>query len=188
MQRQLSDSRAIAIAERVISSSNRAQPADAVLRAELQGGRYAPESGSEASHYVFSYYRWRGWLDFREPLPAQILSAASLAQRFAKNPSSFSGDELVRRCVPEWIHREFEVSPALARSLQTEPRLWLRARTGTGPELARDLGDCAAFGAGALGDTLQYQGSQDLFRTAQFHKGQFEIQDISSQAVGLICD
>ena len=29
---------------------------------------------------------------------------------------------------------------------------------------------------------------EDLFRTAEFHAGEFELQDISSQIVGLVCD
>jgi len=32
-----------------------------------------------------------------------------------------------------------------------------------------------------------YHGEQDLFRTREFQAGEFEIQDISSQAVGLLC-
>ena len=37
-------------------------------------------------------------------------------------------------------------------------------------------------------DTLEYTGAQDLFRTAEFHSGEFELQDLSSQAVGFICN
>ena len=36
-------------------------------------------------------------------------------------------------------------------------------------------------------DALIYEGDEDLLRTAAFHEGQFEIQDIASQAVGLLC-
>ena len=52
----------------------------------------------------------------------------------------------------------------------------------------RKLGDCRAFGEGPLADTLEYRGRSDLFRTREFHAGEFEMQDISSQAVGLICN
>jgi 16S rRNA (cytosine967-C5)-methyltransferase len=34
---------------------------------------------------------------------------------------------------------------------------------------------------------VQYKGEEDLFRRAEFHAGEFEIQDISSQAVGWLC-
>ncbi|HZV35412.1 MAG TPA: RsmB/NOP family class I SAM-dependent RNA methyltransferase, partial [Verrucomicrobiae bacterium] len=73
------------------------------------------------------------------------------------------------------------------RSLQWKPTLWLRARVGQGKDLAERLGDCRSR-KGPLADALQYFGSKDLFRTAEFHAGEFELQDISSQIVGLICD
>jgi 16S rRNA (cytosine967-C5)-methyltransferase len=38
-----------------------------------------------------------------------------------------------------------------------------------------------------LADTLMYLGNADLFRTPEFHSGDFELQDISSQAVGFVC-
>src|SRR4029079_15051938 len=66
------------------------------------------------------------------------------------------------------------------------PKLWIRARPGQGAILAQKLGQCRIFG-GALTDTLEYQGTEDLFRTPEFHGGEFEVQDLSSQAVGLIC-
>ncbi len=81
-----------------------------------------------------------------------------------------------------------EVTSAWVRALQSEPRLWLRARKGQGRELAQTLGDCRPAGDGALADTLEYQGEKDLFRTPELHAGAFEVQDLSSQVVGLICD
>jgi 16S rRNA (cytosine967-C5)-methyltransferase len=38
-----------------------------------------------------------------------------------------------------------------------------------------------------LPDAMVYGGTEDLFRTPEFHAGEFELQDISSQAVGVIC-
>jgi 16S rRNA (cytosine967-C5)-methyltransferase len=79
------------------------------------------------------------------------------------------------------------VTGAWVRALQREPSLWLRARRGWGGALARKLGNCRVFGGGPLADTLEYHGRSDLFRTREFHAGEFEVQDLSSQAVGLIC-
>jgi 16S rRNA (cytosine967-C5)-methyltransferase len=90
--------------------------------------------------------------------------------------------------VPEWVGTEMEVSPAWLRSLQTEPKLWLRAKRGTGRALAEKLGECVIPGEAALADALQYFGREDLFRTPEFRAGEFEIQDVSSQIVGLVCD
>jgi hypothetical protein len=52
-----------------------------------------------------------------------------------------------------------------------------------GLELAAGLGHCTTTPHAA--DALHYTGAQDLFRTAQFHHGDFEIQDLASQLVGL---
>jgi 16S rRNA (cytosine967-C5)-methyltransferase len=53
--------------------------------------------------------------------------------------------------------------------------------------LAKQLGNCHPAGSGPLADSLEYGGQTDLFRTAEFKSGQFEIQDISSQLVSLMC-
>jgi len=38
-----------------------------------------------------------------------------------------------------------------------------------------------------LEDAVDYPGEKDLFRTAEFHAGEFEIQDLSSQLVSILC-
>jgi 16S rRNA (cytosine967-C5)-methyltransferase len=177
-----------AIIERVIRSANREHPADAVLRQELKGQReLSPEAAAHVSRAVFSYYRWRGWLDARHPIRDQTEQARVLARRFANEPEAFSDAELVANSVPGWLKEEMDITPAWARALQAEPRLWLRARPGHGGALAKALRDCYPFGTGMLADTLEYRGSKDLFRTQSFHAGEFEMQDLSSQMVGVLC-
>jgi 16S rRNA (cytosine967-C5)-methyltransferase len=39
----------------------------------------------------------------------------------------------------------------------------------------------------AVPDAVEYRGEQDLFRTAEFQAGEFEIQDVASQIVSLLC-
>ena len=34
---------------------------------------------------------------------------------------------------------------------------------------------------------MRYEGIEDLFRTEEFHAGEFELQDINSQIVSLVC-
>jgi 16S rRNA (cytosine967-C5)-methyltransferase len=53
--------------------------------------------------------------------------------------------------------------------------------------LAGRLGECWV-GEGLLADAVGYDGAEDLFRTPEFHAGEFELQDISSQVVGLVCN
>jgi 16S rRNA (cytosine967-C5)-methyltransferase len=184
----LVDSRILSLAERVILRSDSAHPADSVLRLELQAERRRSElEAADVSHLVFSYFRWRGWLDHAKALSQQITHAADLAAKFKNNPADFSESELVARSVPAWLQKEIQGTPEFARAIQSEPKLWLRARPGQGSSLARRLGNCRVFGAGALSDALEYCGREDLFRTAEFHAGDFEVQDLSSQAVGLAC-
>jgi 16S rRNA (cytosine967-C5)-methyltransferase len=177
-----------ALVERVIRRTNREHAADAVLREELKGQRGLSEvEAAGASKLTFAYYRWRGWLDRRLGLRDQLNQAWELAARFARHPESFSDGELLEKAVPDWVRGEIEVTPGLARALQGEPLLWLRAKPGQGSALAKRLHHCRAFGEDAWSDTLAYQGREDLFKSAEFHEGAFEVQDVSSQAVGLLC-
>jgi 16S rRNA (cytosine967-C5)-methyltransferase len=177
------------LAERIIRASSREHPADAMLRAELRAQHgLSREAGSQVSKAVFAYFRWRGWLDCGRPIFEQIEHALALAERFATRPDSFDDADLMARAVPGWLATVMEPIPAWVRVLQTEPRLWLRARRGRGRALAGKLGHCRAFGEGPMADALEYRGRSDLFRTREFHAGEFELQDINSQAVGLICN
>ncbi|MBI5775362.1 MAG: RsmB/NOP family class I SAM-dependent RNA methyltransferase [Verrucomicrobia bacterium] len=179
------------IAARCIRGADQNHPADAVLREELRAARrLPPEATREVARLVFDFYRWRGWLDSQDSpdnLERQLQNTARLAVRFAREPDSFPDEELAR-AVPEWIGDEMEVTPDWLRTLQAEPKLWLRAKRGTGRALSEKLGECVVPSEPALADAIQYFGREDLFRAPEFHAGEFEIQDVSSQAVGLACD
>jgi len=178
----------LALAERIILGADRQHPADAVLRQELKSQKgLAPGEATRVSAAVFAYYRWYGWLDAGHPVTKKIQRALELSARFAKSPQSFSDSELVNRSVPAWVQQEVQVTTSWARALQSEPELWLRARPGQGKVLARKLGHCSPFAHDYCANILRYSGHADLFRTKEFHAGEFELQDISSQAVGLIC-
>jgi 16S rRNA (cytosine967-C5)-methyltransferase len=69
------------------------------------------------------------------------------------------------------------------RALQREPALWLRLRPGR-QELSLD---CRPGGEGFLKNACRYEGEEDLFGHPEFQAGAFEIQDVSSQAVGWLC-
>ncbi|MEO8428410.1 MAG: RsmB/NOP family class I SAM-dependent RNA methyltransferase [Verrucomicrobiota bacterium] len=182
-----------AVAGHIIHKADRQHPADALLRHELTAQRrFAPDFKAQVSLAVFAYYRWRGWLDLNDPMLNQIKRALDLAEEFADRPASFSDNELVTHAVPPWVRDQIEVVPAWVRTIQGEPKLWLRARPGQRSALAESLGIAQAARAGCgqdtLPDTMLYEGNEDLFRRPEFHAGEFEIQDISSQVVGLLCD
>jgi 16S rRNA (cytosine967-C5)-methyltransferase len=179
----------LSLAERVIRAADREHPADGVLRDVLRAQRgITSDQRSRVSEAVFAYYRWLGWRQGVSSLADQVEQASRLADRYASDPGGFTDEELMARAVPGWLARVVDVNPAWMRALQTRPRLWLRAHRGQGRALAGKLGDCRAFGVEALADILEYSGSEDLFRTAEFHAGEFELQDVSSQAVGFICN
>ncbi|MDQ6632763.1 MAG: RsmB/NOP family class I SAM-dependent RNA methyltransferase [Verrucomicrobiota bacterium] len=177
------------LAARIIAKTNREHPADSVLRAELKSQRgLSREEGRKISQAVFAYFRWLGWLDKESPMEPQISIALELDQRFSENPNTFSDEEFLAKVIPDWIKNEMKISPEWIRSLQNEPKLWLRAKRGRGRELAQKLGECWIPEPPLFADTLLYEGSEDLFSTPEFHAGDFELQDINSQIVGLICD
>ncbi len=176
------------LAAAVVGKADAAHPADSVLRVELRNQRGLPrEAAGEVSRAVFAYYRWLGWLEPDAPLRERLRQALELRQRFGAAPHGFSDADLLERAVPGWISGEMDVTARWARQLQTEPVLWLRARPGRGEELARKLGECESAGPGCPGEALRYAGSRDLFRTEAFQAGEFEVQDLHSQAVGWLC-
>jgi 16S rRNA (cytosine967-C5)-methyltransferase len=177
------------VAAAVITKADRLHPADGLLREELRKQRgLSREDGWEISRAVFTYYRWFGWLDQNAPVARKIADALEFAAAFRDEPDSISDKDLVTKSVPEWVHEHATVTPQIARYLQKEPRLWLRTKRGLREEVSRRLRYCTLPESSALPDTVEYAGSVDLFRTEEFHEGLFELQDISSQAVGVICD
>lgn len=177
----------IQIAASIIAKADMEHPADGVLRAQLKKAGVSRHEGGAISRAVFAYYRWLGWLDEKSPTVQQLERAIELNKSFQKNPESISNEEL-KRAVPAWINEQVDVSADWLRSLQMEPKLWLRARPGKGRELAAKLGECWTGGDGWPDDSVRYDGREDLFRTEEFHAGEFELQDISSQMVGLVCN
>lgn len=160
--------------------------ADASLREEIGALRLGQEESAALANLVFAYYRWHGWHEPEEDFAAQLEQTESLERRFVDDPGSFSTTELLR-AIPGWAHEEIPWSRAWLESLQTRPVLWLRARRGTRKAVAQKLGDCR-LGPAPADDSLEYMGSKDLFRTSEFHNGEFELQDFSSQLVGLCCN
>jgi 16S rRNA (cytosine967-C5)-methyltransferase len=180
------EDRLLNLAAAIIGKADKEHPADIVLREQLRASGKMPRAeAGEISRTVFAYYRWLGWLDRRRPVTAQLKRALDLDNGYAERPESFSDEKVLVRCVPSWTPKEVRVSAPWVRSLQTWPRLWLRAKPGTAGTLAGKLRQAKTCG---LPDAVLFLGEEDLFRTPQFHAGEFEIQDLASQAVGRWCD
>jgi 16S rRNA (cytosine967-C5)-methyltransferase len=167
----------IRVVTEIIEASDPTHPADATMRRVLKARKSIDaDTAREIANAVFTYYRWFRWLNPHDPIPKQLRQAQELDQN---PPADLS------RAVPEWIKEHLEVTPEWLRSLQAKPKVWIRARVGQGPALAQKLGDC---NPGPIPDSLEYHGTQDLFATPEFKAGEFELQDITSQMVGLTCD
>jgi 16S rRNA (cytosine967-C5)-methyltransferase len=176
------------IAVRLLARVQAGRSADVALREGLRDERgLSPGEARAISELVFGWCRWRGWIDTAQPLERQVIAAEELAGRFARDPASFRDDELAR-AVPDWTRSALEVTPAWLRSLQAAPRLWLRAKHGRAHDLAAVLGGSWIPGQAELCDAVQYLGDEDLFVSKEFHAGLFEVQDVASQIVGLLCD
>jgi 16S rRNA (cytosine967-C5)-methyltransferase len=170
----------------VIRTASREKPADQALREVLKAMRDLPPfDAAEVSRAVFTYYRWHAWLRDERTADNRMRLARRLAERFRNNPTSFPPVELRANVVPPWTAQEMDVSDEWLHSLQQETTLWLRAKDGMSETLLRSLPGMEQ--RDALPDALVYAGETDLFRTPEFHAGDFEIQDIASQAVGWLC-
>jgi 16S rRNA (cytosine967-C5)-methyltransferase len=176
------------IAAEIISKSDHEHPADSVLRLELKRQNLLREESRKISRAVFTYFRWFGWLDPQKPLGGNLFVAQELAEKFSRDPKRFSDEELLAKTIPAWIKDHVDVSSEWLRALQSEPKLWLRAKRGQASRISEALGFSLIEKGNLLTDAIEYRGSEDLFRSAEFHNGDFELQDISSQAVGAICD
>ncbi|MCC6416475.1 MAG: RsmB/NOP family class I SAM-dependent RNA methyltransferase [Opitutaceae bacterium] len=183
-------------------------PADAALRRYFyHHDRLAPQLRRAISRCVFNYYRWLRWVDTKQSLQKQLDHALHLNECFVRDAKSVKPEALAARAVPEWLtaeidwpeakvgavvpngpsaakdNRPYPSEAAYLRQLQREPALWLRARPGKAHHLAQTLGHGQT--SQHAPDAVRYSGEKDLFRTAQFHEGAFEIQDLASQLVAL---
>lgn len=170
----------------VVRTAGRDKPADQALREVLKAMRDLPPfDAAEVSRAVFTYYRWHGWLLDERNADARMRLARRLSERYRANPATIPVAELRANAVPAWAAAAVEVTDAWLHSLQQEPTLWLRAKRGMSQTLLRGLPGMEE--RATLPDALVYAGETDLFKTPEFHAGEFEIQDIASQAVGWLC-
>ncbi|MEI7732313.1 MAG: RsmB/NOP family class I SAM-dependent RNA methyltransferase [Verrucomicrobiota bacterium] len=172
------------IAAKIIGKCSRDLPADAALREAFRESEGITRTESRAiSQAVFAYFRWLGWLHHDWSIQHQISQAQELEEKFRTQPNAFSATDL-RRAIPEWIQEQLSVTPGWLRALQQPPTLWLRSRKTSNNSLQQRSFDAKP---GPLPQSISYSGSLDLFRLPEFQAGEFEVQDLSSQAVSLIC-
>src|SRR5690242_4359756 len=166
---------------KIIAQADREHPADTLLRETFKRLRVFNADETRAiSNTVFTYFRWRGFVNASDETETQVRQAFTLAAQFERDPFSLADEQLRTNTVPDWTAAEVDANVDWLRILQRPPNLWLRAKRGQGTLLANKL----LAEPRLLPDALVYGGNEDLFRTPEFHAGEFELQDISSQAVG----
>jgi len=174
------------IAAEVIRQTGKDKPADAALREVLKQVKdLAPFDATEVAKTVFIYYRWHVWLREERGVESKMRLALRLNQRFHDDETTVPFAELRAKAVPPWTAECMEVTDEWLCSLQREPHLWLRAKRGQAAVLADKLRGAETHPL--LPEALRYTGEEDLFRSPEFHAGEFEIQDIASQLVGFLC-
>ena len=182
----MSDQAVLNQAAAILAVTETGQRADRALRDYFEGPRHGSwRERREIVAAVFAYFRWLEWLDRKAPRQRRLSEALGLQKRFNKDEDSVKAEALAVRAVPGWIGGEMELTPEYLRHLQREPALWIRTRPGRRAEVAAELGDCEEEARAP--DALRYRGDRDLFLTAAFRTGAFEIQDLSSQVVGVTC-
>ena len=175
-------------AAQILAAVSTNERADTALRFYFESHRYLqPPAKREISHTVFVYFRWLSWLEPTASPQKRLEQAVELHERFTADPKSIKAETLAVRAVPAWLWTELdlpaEAKAAYLRQLQRDPALWLRARPGKRAALAKSLFACEP--GDRAPDALRFTGTQDLFKTEQFRTGEFEIQDLASQLVGV---
>ena len=203
----MSETKFINNAARILKLVQAGTPADQALRESLTQDRHytAPGERREISRAVFTYFRWWRWLDPKESLQKQLEAALRLRDRFEKSVTNIKAEALAARAVPDWVKAEMDSVPTeWLRQLQRDPTLWIRTKRGLETKVTAALGNClpvvglanpgpgstspATFPAlSAQLSAFRYSGITDLYRTAGFQDGSFEIQDLASQLVGHAC-
>jgi 16S rRNA (cytosine967-C5)-methyltransferase len=187
-------------AARLVSLVSPEEPADAILRREVGANRELESHEKRAlSGAVFAYYRWLRWLDEARALPERVLAALDLQRRFDADPASLKPEALLARTLPDWALAAIDFPTedarlACLRQFQRPPTLWIRPQREFAASVVRALRHATpatlpegfTFPGGSL-TAARYTGPVDLFKSEEFKKGLFEIQDLASQIVGLAC-
>lgn len=189
-------------AAHIVSLITPETPADAVLRREVGSNRELESHEKRAlTDAVFAYYRWLRWLDDSRALPRRVLAALDLQRRFDADPSAIKPEALAARALPDWALAAIDfptpdARAACLRQFQRPPTLWIRPQREFAASVVRALHHATPAPLPAGFDlppsslpltAARYSGPSDLFKSEEFKKGLFEIQDLASQLVGHAC-
>ena len=182
------DEEILQLATRIIREANvNGVPADEQMRLFFKRNPgFIRERSGDISRAIYTFYRWSGFANPKDSLPAKVRFANNRAAEYVKNPSTFSLKAL-KHAVPRWLEREMELTYEWLSAIQVDPVIWLRARKGEAEGL-RERMRIQSEPIERFPEAIAYDGTQDLYRHADQRAGNFQIQDISSQIVSHLCD
>ncbi len=208
---------ALASLREVIDAVAEGRPADNTLGRLFRDHR---EWGSRDRRFisaiVYSYFRWRGWLegielpraaalayslDAIEPNDAQTALAGKevpawgalpLTEKMSAVTAEIVRTLTVEMLVPAWLPAAIPDADAnrLIESFQRRPPTWIRPLRGNEEKVFAAL---TATGIPTRRDdriagAIACDGNMNLIEIRRAIGNVFEVQDIASQAVGFICD
>ncbi len=194
-------------------SFSEGRPADRVIADEMRRnhGKWGSRDRRVISESVFAVLRWYGVLNGEgisgpeamvcrawelenafDPAVSIPEAVENLAARMKWKPGRrLSFAEIVRDSLPEWVQEELPADTdtgEYVRWLLRRPPVWMRAASGGADELAKILAEEGIEATpGPLPHSISTRPSGvNLYGTAAFRRGLFEIQDLASQAIGAV--
>jgi len=177
-----------ALADEIIQQCDAKHPADQLLRQALRRDKeMLPRHKAAVVERVYTYFRWKGCLDADQTLNRQIRRARELDADFRSYAGKIKS-EVLRKVVPDWCSDTMKVTREWLCQLQRPVTLWIRAPKATGKRVEQLFKkDLQPAGEACWRNAFRYFGKEDLFQTASFKNGHFEIQDLASQFVSHFC-
>lgn len=186
------------------------RPADRVIADEMRRnhGKWGSRDRRAISESVFAVLRWYGVIAGEGISDAETMTVrawelenffsgatipeavTAMAARMRRKPGRCpSFETIVRDSVPEWVLDELPEgtdSGEYVRSLLRRPPIWMRASSCDADDLIKALAEEGiTASAGPLPRAVSAPPSGiNLYGTAAFRRGMFEIQDLASQAIG----
>ena len=177
------------IAAEVIRQTGKDKPADAALREVLKQIKdLAPFDATEIARTVFIYYRWHVWLRDERGVESKMRLALRLDERFRANESNVPLAELRAKAVPAWTAEQMDVSDDWLRSLQRQPKLWLRAKHGTADSLAEKLQLARTPAPPGFPDACFLTARKICSRHRNFTRANLRFRTSRRRWSGLLCD
>ena len=186
---------------RIVSEAvGRGEPADDTLARFFRSHKeYGSRDRRLYSQVIFSWFRWRGWLDGIEPGRAAALAYykdtdethPAVDVLLGEGPRALEPGP-IEKLVPEWVRGELHEPDAnfsrFIEAIQKRPPTWLRVQEEKLEAVAAQVGTALRAVRGPRGARalpVEVPINFDLVRKELGYC--FEVQDLASQCAGMVC-